>query len=70
MDKGPKQHESLRIEQITAHCNGDTKPHRKIVADATLIETMQAAAELVGHELPADLRAMTSAPRASGEGSG
>jgi CO/xanthine dehydrogenase Mo-binding subunit len=46
-----------------AHRNGDTKPHRKLVADATLIETMQAAAELVGHELPADLRAMTSAPR-------
>ena len=29
------------------------KPHRKIVEDATLIETMQAAAELVGHELAA-----------------
>ena len=28
--------------------------------DATLIETMQAAAALVGHELPAELRAMTS----------
>jgi CO/xanthine dehydrogenase Mo-binding subunit len=53
-----------------AHRNGDTKPHRKIVADATLIETMQAAAELVGHELPADLRAMTSAPRTPAEGAG
>ena len=51
-----------------AHRNGDMKPHRKIVADATLIETMQAAAELVGHELPADLRAMTSAPRDAGRG--
>jgi hypothetical protein len=39
------------------------KPHRKIMEDATLIETMQAAATLVGHELPAKLRAMTSAPR-------
>jgi CO/xanthine dehydrogenase Mo-binding subunit len=46
-----------------AYRNGDVKPHRKVVEDATLIETMQAAAELVGHELPADLRAMTSAPR-------
>jgi CO/xanthine dehydrogenase Mo-binding subunit len=51
-----------------AHRNGDIKPHRKPVADATLIETMQAAAELVGHELPADLRAMTSAPRDAAEG--
>jgi CO/xanthine dehydrogenase Mo-binding subunit len=46
-----------------AYRNGDVKPHRKIVEDATLIETMQAAAALVGHELPAELRALTSAPR-------
>jgi len=45
-----------------AYHNGDVKPHRKVVEDATLIETMQAAAELVGHELPAELRAMSSAP--------
>lgn len=44
-----------------AYRDGDIKPHRKIVEDATLIETMQAAAELVGHALPADLRAMSSA---------
>jgi len=48
-----------------AYHDGDIKPHRKPTADATLIETMQAAAELVGHELPAELRAMTSAPRAT-----
>jgi CO/xanthine dehydrogenase Mo-binding subunit len=53
---------------LNAHRNGDIKPHRKAVADATLIETMQAAAELVGHELPAELRAMTSAPRDAQEG--
>ena len=46
-----------------AHRNGDIKPHRKATADATLIETMQAAAELVGVELAPELRAMTSAPR-------
>ena len=47
-----------------AHRNGDIKPHRKATADATLIETMQAAAALVGHELPdRSSRAMTSAPR-------
>ena len=32
------------------------------------IETMQAAADLVGHELPPELLAMTSAPRAGREG--
>ncbi|HEX5829322.1 MAG TPA: molybdopterin cofactor-binding domain-containing protein, partial [Candidatus Limnocylindrales bacterium] len=52
-----------------AHRNGDVKPHRKVTADATLIETMQAAAALVGVELAPELLAMTSAPRAgTGEG--
>ena len=58
------------IRFINAYHDGDMKPHRKLVEDATLIETMQAAAALVGHELPAEFRAMTSAPRdaAAGEG--
>jgi CO/xanthine dehydrogenase Mo-binding subunit len=52
-----------------AYRNGDVKPHRKVVEDATLIETMQAAAALVGHQLAPELRALTSAPRAAaGEG--
>ncbi len=51
-----------------AYRNGDIKPHRKAAADATLIETMQAAAALVGHELSPDLLAMTSAPRGDQEG--
>jgi CO/xanthine dehydrogenase Mo-binding subunit len=51
-----------------AYREGDMRPHRKLAEDATLIETMQAAAELVGHELPAELRAMTSAPRGPAEG--
>jgi CO/xanthine dehydrogenase Mo-binding subunit len=50
-----------------AYRNGDLRPHRKHAEDATLIETMQAAAALVGHELPAEYRAMTSAPREGGE---
>ncbi len=50
-----------------AHRNGDIKPHRKVTADATLIETMQAAARLVGHELAPEFQAMTSAPRADHE---
>ena len=47
---------------------GDIKPHRKPAADVALVETMQAAAALVGHELPAELRAMTSAPRVADAG--
>jgi CO/xanthine dehydrogenase Mo-binding subunit len=51
------------VRFINAYHDGDLKPHRKRVEDATLIETMQAAAALVGHDLPDVYRAMTSAPR-------
>jgi CO/xanthine dehydrogenase Mo-binding subunit len=51
------------IRFVNAYHDGDVKPHRKVVEDATLIETMQAAATLVGVDLPAEYRAMTSAPR-------
>ena len=43
--------------------NGDIKPHRKPAMDVAMIETMQAAAELVGVRLAPELLAMTSAPR-------
>ena len=55
------------VRFLNAYHNGDIKPHRKVVEDATLIETLQAAAELVGHDLPAELRAMTSDPRPAGK---
>jgi CO/xanthine dehydrogenase Mo-binding subunit len=55
------------VRFINAYRDGDIKPHRKVVEDATLIETMQAAARLVGHELPPELLAMSSAPRREGE---
>ena len=60
------------IRFINAYRNGDQRPHRKFAEDATLIETMQAAAAFVGHDLPAAFREMTSAPRdaAPGDGSG
>ena len=58
------------IRFINAYHDGDMKPHRKLAEDATLIETMQAATALVGHELPDDLRAMTSAPRDAGPDGG
>lgn len=54
------------IRFVNAYRNGDTKPHRKIVEDATLIETMQAAAEMVGYELPEWLKAMHSNDREGG----
>lgn len=54
------------IRFLNAYRNGDMKPHQKVVEDATLIETMQAAAELVGHELPENLKAMNSFDRNGG----
>jgi CO/xanthine dehydrogenase Mo-binding subunit len=54
------------VRFINAYHDGDMKPHRKLVEDATLIETMQAAAKLVDHELPEAFRTMTSAPRPDG----
>ena len=52
---------------LNAYRNGDMKPHRKVVEDATLIETMQAAAKLVGHPLSEDLLAMNSWDRNGGK---
>lgn len=48
------------IRFINAYQNGDMKPHQKVVEDATLIEVMQSAAELVGHELPEKYKQMSS----------
>lgn len=46
-----------------AYRNGDERPYGKTTADATLVETMHAAAEMAGVELSAELRAMTSNDR-------
>ncbi len=48
------------IRFINAYRNGQTRAIRKTVDDATLVETLQAAARLAGHELPAHLQAMHS----------
>jgi len=48
------------IRFINAYRNGEMRPHQKEVEDATLIEVMQAAAELVGHELSEDYKQMSS----------
>lgn len=54
------------IRFINAYRNGDIKPHRKVVEDATLIEAMQAAAKLVGHQLPEEFQRMHSNDREGG----
>ncbi|UCD41725.1 MAG: molybdopterin-dependent oxidoreductase, partial [Chloroflexota bacterium] len=48
------------IRFTNAYRNGDMKPHQKVVEDATLIEVMQAAADLVGHNLPDEFKDMSS----------
>ena len=48
------------VRFVNAYRNGDMKPHQKEVEDATLIEVMQSAAELVGHELPDEIKQMSS----------
>jgi CO/xanthine dehydrogenase Mo-binding subunit len=45
---------------INAYRNGDMKAHQKVVEDATLIEVMQAAARMVGHDLPQEYLEMSS----------
>lgn len=48
------------IRFINAYRNGDMKPHQKEVEDATLIEVMQRAAEMVGHDLPPEYKSLSS----------
>ena len=48
------------IRLVNAYRNGDMRPYQKVVEDATLVEAIQGAAKLVGHELPAWAQAMNS----------
>src|SRR5207245_278208 len=48
------------IRLRNAYRNGQMRPVRKVMEDATLVETIQAAARLVGHHLSPELQAMTS----------
>ena len=52
--------DSWELRLVNAYRNGQMRPVRKVVEDATLVETIQAAARLVGHELPRHLRDMHS----------
>jgi CO/xanthine dehydrogenase Mo-binding subunit len=51
----------LQLRLKNAYRDGDMKAHRKRAEGTALIEVIQRAAELVGHELPAEYRAMSSA---------
>jgi hypothetical protein len=42
------------------------KAHRKIASGTALVEVIQRAADLVGHDLPPEYRAMSSAGRREG----
>jgi CO/xanthine dehydrogenase Mo-binding subunit len=49
-----------KVRLLNAYRNGDMRPYQKMVEDATLVEVIKGAAELVGHELPGKFRAMNS----------
>jgi CO/xanthine dehydrogenase Mo-binding subunit len=50
----------LQLRLKNAYRDGDMKAHQKVAEGTALIEVIQKAAELVGHELPADYRALSS----------
>src|SRR4051812_20361495 len=50
----------LQLRLINAYRDGDMKAHRKIADGTALIEVIQKAAELVGHDLPAEHRTLSS----------
>jgi CO/xanthine dehydrogenase Mo-binding subunit len=45
---------------------GDTSPNGVVYTDPSTVPTIQAIAEAMGHELPADYRTMTRHPREGG----
>jgi CO/xanthine dehydrogenase Mo-binding subunit len=56
----------LQLRLKNAYRDGDMKAHRKVASGTALIEVIQRAADLAGHELPAEYRAMSSAERREG----
>lgn len=50
----------LQLRLINAYRDGDMKAHQKVAEGTALIEVIQKAADLVGHELPDELRALSS----------
>jgi CO/xanthine dehydrogenase Mo-binding subunit len=50
----------LQLRLRNAYRDGDMKAHRKIASGTALIEVIQRAAQLVGHELPEEYQSMSS----------
>jgi CO/xanthine dehydrogenase Mo-binding subunit len=53
----------LRLRLINAYRDGDMRAHRKIAEGTALVEVIQKAAEMAGHELPDAYRRMSSTTR-------
>lgn len=53
----------LLLRLKNAYRDGDMKAHRKIASGTALIEVIQRAADLAGHDLPAEYREMSSSRR-------
>jgi CO/xanthine dehydrogenase Mo-binding subunit len=56
----------LQLRLRNAYRDGDMKAHRKIASGTALVEVIQSAAGLVGHDLPPEYRAMASTDRQEG----
>jgi len=50
----------FEIRILNGYRNGDMRPYQKVVSDATLVEVVQAAAELVGHPIGEPFKSMHS----------
>ena len=53
----------FEIRLKNANRIGDTSPNGIVYTDPSTVPTIQAIADAVGHELPADYRTMTRDPR-------
>jgi CO/xanthine dehydrogenase Mo-binding subunit len=53
----------LRLRLLNAYRDGDMKAHRKVAEGTALVEVIQKAAQMVGHELPDAYRRMSSMDR-------
>ena len=54
----------VEIRLKNANRIGDTSPNGIAYTDPSTVDTLQAIADAIGHELPADYRTMTNEPRA------
>jgi CO/xanthine dehydrogenase Mo-binding subunit len=53
----------LQLRLLNAYRDGDLKAHRKVAEGTALVEVIQKAAEMAGHELPDRFRRMSSTSR-------